>query len=141
MDITSAALATLLSALTSAVITLLINRNKYRGNLNEQLDMILRIGIQYPYLENKECTCKWEENKELQNEKFQRYELYCTLLFNYLERVCKHFNYNEKKIERFLGVKQWVRIHKDYWENPAESFENVDGYEIKFRELINNYLK
>lgn len=141
IQITSAAIATIISAITSATITLLINNRGDKKRLEDQLDAILKIAVQYPYLESPDYAEKWLENRQKEDEKSLRYELYCTLLFNYLERRCKFYKFNSEKIQADLNVKEWVRQHKLYWEQPVSSYENVDGYEEKFRLLINNYLK
>lgn len=50
------------------------------------------------------------------------------------------YNGNVKEIEDFMDVKSWVRTHRDYWKNPANSYENIEGYKIEFRNFINQYL-
>ena len=54
MDITSAALATLISAITSAIVALLITNSNKKKSLDDQLDGILKIAIQFPYLESRD---------------------------------------------------------------------------------------
>lgn len=140
MDITTAAIATLISALTSSVITFVINHHNKVKFLNEQLDSILKISIQYPYLESCHFTNTWNQDYDKNDEKYLRYEMYCTLLFNYLSRVCSFYNYKKEKIESFIAIKDWVRLHKNYWFYPTEPYENVDTYDKKYVELIKNYL-
>lgn len=143
MDITltSAAIATLISALTSSIVTILINKSNRKKQLDDQLDSILKISIQYPYLESESFTKAWTNNKNSDDEVYLRYDVYCTLLFNYLSRVCDYYSYKSSKIENYIAIKEWIRLHKDYWQNPCSSYENVDGYNKKFRDMINNYLK
>ncbi len=139
--ITAAAIATLISAATSATITLLISRTNKIKHLDDQLDDILKIAVQYPYLESKSFTSTWNDKKDTEAEEYLRYDLYCTLLFNYLSRLSKHFKYDKDKIDGYVAAKDWVRLHKDYWNNPYEDFENIDSYDKKFKELIAEYLK
>lgn len=141
MDITSAAIATLISSSIATIVTLLINRENKLKSLNNQLDDILKIGIQYPYLENPRFTETWNEHKESNDDSYVRYENYCTLVFNYMERLCIYYGCNQKKIETHLNLKDWIRVHKQCWENPSTPFENIDGYDSNFKELVEKYLK
>jgi hypothetical protein len=141
MTITTAVLATLISALTSALVTLGVNKRSEKRNINDQLDAILKIAIQYPYVENQSFTSSWMTNKNSNEEKYLRYDIYCTLLFNYLSRVADFYKYDKNKIENYIAIKDWVRLHKDYWISPLDTFENIDGYDKKFRDLINYYIK
>ena len=140
-SITSAAIATLISALTSATVTLWLNKNNIKRHIDEQLDSILKISVQYPYLESLTFTSSWMQGKNSDDEKYLRYEIYCTLLFNYLSRVASFYKYDKQKIQDYLDIKDWIRLHKDYWLSPSSSYENIDGYDEKFRSLINFYLK
>ncbi len=141
MDLTSAAIATLVSAITSATITLLLAKNNEKKSLDDQLDGILKISIQYPYLESKTFTNLWSSNHDKDDEKFLRYEVYCTLVFNYISRLAKFYKFNKSKIEEHVAVKDWVRIHAKYWRDPTEAYENVDTYDKKLVNLIEGYLK
>lgn len=140
MDITSAAIATLISAITSATVALLIAGNNTRKSLDDQLDGLLKICIQYPYLENDAYTSQWSSNYDPQDERHARYEHYCTLLFNYLSRVCKHFKYEKSKVENYVAIRSWVRCHKRYWKDPTDAYSTSDEYDEKFVKLIESYL-
>jgi hypothetical protein len=140
MDITSATIATLISSGVAATVSILLNRSTKRRSLEDQLDSILKISIQFPYLENPKFTQTWNDQKESNDEKYLRYENYCTLIFNFLERLCEFYKYDLKKIETFMNVRDWVRLHKDCWKNPTIPFENSDGYKNKFKKIVDNYL-
>lgn len=141
VTITAAAIATLISALTSACITLWILSWNKQKNLDDQLDGLLKIAIQHPYLENKKFADSWQPEFDESDEKMLRYEVYCNLLFNYLARLSEHYKFKSDKIEKHLAIKDWVRLHGKYWQEPATMYENVDSYDKKFVELINSYLK
>ena len=102
--------------------------------------MILKISIEYPYLENEDFIIEWsnEHNKEKDNEKYMRYEAYYTLVFNFLEKVCSYYNYNQKKIYKYINLKEWVRLHKLAWE--GDLYNNIDSYSEKLKKIINNIL-
>jgi hypothetical protein len=141
MDLTSAAIATLVSAITSATVTLLLAKNNAKKSLDDQLDGILKIAIQYPYLESKTFTNAWKSDYDKDDEKSLRYEVYCTLVLNYMSRLATFYKFNENKIEEHVAIKDWVRIHAKYWHDPTEAYENVDTYDKKFVNLIEGYLK
>jgi hypothetical protein len=144
MDINLAAIATLISAIISTMIsvsvTLFINKSNTKKDFDKQLDEILKIGIKYPYLENYNFTDCWTSKYEATDEKALRYELYATMVFNYLSRFSKEYKYKTKKIENELAVKPWIRLHKKYWYDPTIPNDNIDTYDQKFVEMVNKYL-
>jgi len=139
-SITSAAIATLISAITSAIITILISRSNKSQSLDNQLDAILKIAIQYPYLESEDFTTSWKSDFDRNNEKYLRYDVYGTLVFNYLSRVAHYCKYEETKIEEFIAIKDWVRLHGKYWIDPTTTYGNIDSYNKDFVQLINGLL-
>jgi len=141
MDITSATIATLISVVTSATITLLLARLSSKKSLDDQLDGILKIAIQYPYLESKDFTNAWTSRYDRNDEQALRYEVYCTLVFNFMSRLAMHYKYCEIKIEAHVALKPWARTHARYWRDPTEAYDNVDTYDRPFVELIEGYLK
>jgi len=138
MDITDASIATVISSTVATLLSLYLNNKTTIRYLNDQLDEIIKISIQYPYLESELFTSKWDPN-DLSDE-YIRYENYCTLMFNFLERFCKYYRYDDEKIRVKLNVRSWVRIHKEYWLKPSTPYDNIDSYDKQFRQLINNYL-
>ena len=137
------ALAAAISAFYSAKssnTTLVLYKKEKKEKLIEELNKILEIGIEYPYLENKAFTSKWIINKDSDDERYLRYDMYCNLLFNYLNHVFTYFESDKVQIEGFVDVKSWVRPHKYNWLNPVDENENIDGYDEKFRTFINSYI-
>lgn len=141
MDLTTAAIATIISAVTSASVALFLARLNIKKSLDDQLDGILKIAVQYPYVESKNFTNAWTSEYDRNDERSLRYEIYCTLVFNYLERFAKFYSYSQKNIEKQIAMKAWVRIHAKYWRDPTEAYENVDTYEKPFVMLVEEYLK
>ena len=140
---TISALAAAISAYYSAKsskITLDLYKKEKEEQLIVELNRILEIGIEYPYLESKEFTSKWNENKNNDKEEYLRYDMYCNLIFNYLHHVFEHFGKNKRMIESFVDIKTWIRLHKQNWLNPIDENENIDGYDNEFRTFINSYL-
>ncbi|MCZ2247170.1 MAG: hypothetical protein LC111_00220 [Bacteroidia bacterium] len=141
MDIPAAAITTLISSGIATSVTLLINRGNGLKNLNDQLDNILKISIQYPYLENTVFTSTWNKNKNSTEDKYLRYDNYCNLVFNYMERLCKYYNYDERKIQEHINIKDWIRVHKQCWSNPSTPYENSDGYSKELKKLLTHFLQ
>lgn len=137
----SAITAAVISAITSWLVTLWLARQDRKKRIEDKLEMILKIAVEYPYLESEAFTQSWKPGFDQSDEKLLRYDMYCTLLFNYLSNVAKHFKYDPVKIEREIAVKDWVRLHGNYWQNPTSSYENIDSYDKEFVQLINSYLK
>lgn len=137
------AIAAAVSAIYSAKssnTTLSLYKKEKKEKLNDKLNKILEIGIEYPYFENKNFTSRWTEYRQTDNEQYLRYDMYCNLLFNYLHDVWEYFDHDKDKVEEFVDIKTWIRIHKDNWLYPIDENENIDGYDQKFRLFINNYL-
>lgn len=141
MDITSAAIATIVAAITSITVTLLLARLNAKKSLDDQLDGILKIAVQYPYLESKDFTNAWTSTYDRNDEKALRYGVYCTLVFNFMSRLAKHYNFKETKIEDHVAIKPWARIHAKYWRDPTEAYDNTDTYDSAFVDLIETYLR
>lgn len=138
------ALAAAISAFYSArssQITLSLYKKEKKEKLHDELNRILEIAVEYPYLESSLFTSKWLQYRETDAEKYLRYDMYCNLLFNYLHHVCEYYNYNKKEIESFVDVKTWIRLHKLNWQNPVDENENIDGYDENYRAFINSYIK
>lgn len=137
----SAVVVSFVSCIIPLVIQWRYRKRDKKDDLTKRLDAIIKLGLQYPYMEDRNFTSKWNESKGNGDERYLRYDNYCNILYNYLHSVCEHFNYDKKEIENYIDIKNWIRMHKQNWENPTELYENVDGYDVKFRRLIDEYLK
>ena len=143
-DFDSAVSAAIVSSIVSLLVSLIIkiwqDKTDKLSSLDSQLDSILRIAVEYPYLESVEFTRTWKENVNNLDDKYRRYETYATLVFNYLSRVCEYFHYNEKKINAYIDMKGWVELHHVYWHNPSKLGENEFVYDEKFKKLVHAIL-
>ena len=140
MDITSAAIATIISSTVATIVAMVLNKRSTEKSLYSQLDSLLNIAIQYPYLENRAFTEIWTSKYSPEDEKALRYEIYATRIFNYLSLFTNFYGYKTKKIEKLLAIRDWVRIHRKYWYDPTKPNENIDTYDKPFVDLVNNYL-
>ncbi len=120
------------------------DKQRRKDDLKRRLEHILEMTVTYPYLESARVAKgweKWKQDRGGDDETFLRYDQFCNILFNYLEDVFFFFEGDKKKIESFVDVKSWVRMHRQNWEHPLVDEENVDGYDEKFRRFIDSYLK
>lgn len=144
IDLNNALVAAIVSSVVSVIIAFIMriwqSRVDIRASLDAQLDSILKIAVQYPYLESESFTNSWKVNSKKVEEKYRRYEVYATLVFNYLSRVCAFFKYNEKKIYAYIDMKGWVELHHQYWHNPTKENENEQVYDEKFKKLVHAIL-
>ena len=129
-----------LIAVVSAVMAYRFKRADRRLELEKELDRILEIGIQYPRFEYAPFTNDWNRHRGEDDEIYLRYDIYCNLLYNYIHHVYEYFDGDKKKIEDYVDVRTWIRLHRQNWQNPIDENENVDGYDEGFRNFINSYL-
>ncbi len=137
----SALVSAIISGIVSFIVTKIVSNNEKQNRLDSQLDEIIKLSIQYPYFELRSFTNSWKQNSAENDERYAAYEQYATLVFNYLERFCKFYKYKVERIESELGMKSWVRIHKEYWRNPTISNENTDLYEKEFVDIVEDMLR
>ncbi|MBR8766286.1 hypothetical protein [Porphyromonas levii] len=117
-----------------------LNKKKKLDSLQDGLNHLLGIAVEYPYLEHQPFIDKWMERKGT-NEEYLRYDIYCNLLFNFLAELYEFYEGDKTKIEKFCDIKTWVRMHKLNWEHPIDPNENIDGYSDDFRNFINSYIQ
>ena len=136
----------ILSSIATAISTFFLihkhflHKKEMRKKLTDEMNKIIEIAITYPYVESKAFTSQWIANKDSDSEFYLRYDMYCNRLYNHLYNVCSFFKYNRQKIEDFVDIKSWIRIHKQNWLYPIDENENIDGYDKQFRDFINSYL-
>lgn len=145
---------TLISLITTVIVSICFFRRtntiNAKKDLNEMLFTLQRLAFEYPYLENITFTSNWDKLKKAYNnktiktdkEKDQclRYEYYCEMLFNYISQ-CYDFYKTEKKMEQYVGFKDWVRFHKSWWYNSLEDHRNQDTYDKELCKIIDSWLK
>jgi hypothetical protein len=106
----------------------------------EQLDSILKISIEYPFLERDEFVKGWKDSYKSTKDEHVRYDLYCTLVFNLGERVSEFFKFDDKKINTFINFRDWIRFHKNYWSYSISPEEDKKSYKKPYRDLIKKWL-
>lgn len=140
---------TMISALISIVVSILSTitfnyfqaKKEQKQKLDDEFNEILKIALEYPYLESIYFTNEWTSKYDKNDEKFLRYEVYCTLVFNFLSKFTKFYQYKEKEIEKYIAVKDWVKLHHKYWNDPTIPDENINTYDQDFVKFVTSCLK
>lgn len=132
----AAIVSSVLSAVISLLVVVLTRHGDEKRDLDNELSDILKIGIKYPYFEMAKFTSEWRPDKVNKDERYAKYELYATLVFNHLEKRCKFHCFDFKKVQKELDMWSWVKVHMVYWKNPSECYENILGYDDRFVEII-----
>lgn len=137
--ITFAAIVALISmffsGLTSFMISLFNNMKSEEKALRDSLTQINQLNIQYPYLENELYIHKYSERKRM-NELDMRYESYCIVVFNYLERLSMFCNFKLSKMEKYVHVPELILPHHYWWKKLLNSEFERSGYHHKFISLV-----
>lgn len=143
----SSASATIISAIVSVFVSSLVSNyfhtsktiKEEEARLNQNILEIIKISIEYPYLEDDSFCRKWDSNKN-NDEQWQRYDNYCCIVFNLMEQIFKLYKGDKEKIEYFFATKEMIKRHKLWWHNPSGLFENLDGYDYKFQQYVKSFI-
>lgn len=141
--ITSPAIAAIVSLIVTIITNIFITRynskNNEKNKIEDTLLHINKLSINYPYVEDIEFTHNYK-SKEFEKDMVLRYDVFCVIVFNFLEKVSKFYNYDKNKIENYIHIKEIVYIHKNWWIDTNNFLDNFQGYNKIFRELIGSYL-
>jgi hypothetical protein len=132
--------ATIISTGVATSVSIYLNRKRERERFDLQLQSILYYPVEYPYLENRTFTDSWLPPLVDKDEKYGRYESYCNLVFNFLSQICEWKKYNRKEIEKYIDIKNWLRIHEKCWKHPTIPHENIDAYSENFKNFVKIYI-
>lgn len=136
--------AALVSAGIAAVVAWLISRktrrDQERSELNALVAQLNAITIQYPILEDDDFCAKWPP-KAPPAETDMRYDNYCCLVFNLVERLWRHFKGNAQKINDFFGATEMICRHRKWWLDSKNRTPNYGGYPLEFVQYVDAVLK
>lgn len=141
IDVITTSVATIISTVVSSFVAFIAAKItlKYqeRQNLNDLITKIIEMSLTYPYLEDDDYCLQWgcTQNKD---ENSMRYDNYCCIIFNLIERLWKHCNGNKKKIDELLYVDEMVKRHLRWWRS---EYNNLDGYDKRFQKYINSLIR
>lgn len=109
-----------------------IEKRDNKRYMKDMLDRLIMISIEYPYLEDASYTNNKNKNRE--DEKYVRYDNYCCMVFNFIERLWKYANGNKKKMNDIVYYSEYINTHYQWW---LDNFEiNKEGYEKGFLTLV-----
>lgn len=143
----SALISTIISGIFSAIIYFFGVRQTKKEKLEAERNSIIKISIEYPYLEYPDFCNGWDKEKvnrkDSEAEKYIRYEAYSILLFNHLEDVCRYYKYDIERIKRdHVDIKNWLRLHRKIWKSPLSGeHENTNGYEKEFVSFVDEIVR
>lgn len=135
-ELASTIISAIVSAFVSFIVTYFSFRKKDRTELDQELSSILKIGIEHPQFEQEAFTQKWSPALAKTDKDYAAYDMYATLVFNFLERHFRFYGFDEGKCLSQLDSRNWILTHKTYWKNPLTPFENKDSYDEAFVELV-----
>jgi hypothetical protein len=107
--------------------------------LNQNLNKLLDIKLQYPFLEDSVFRSWWSKNKNSNNDSSLRYQTYCIYVLNFAEDVCDYYKYDSDKINKFIDIEDLIEPTREYWE--ANVVENYKSYGPEFKEFIDQRIK
>ena len=110
-----------------------------KARLNDNLNKLLDISLQYPFVEDNSFIVWWNKHKDSNNDSSLRYQAYCEYVFNFLQNTGEYFNYDKRKIADFVDASDLIIQHKDWWMMPEQ--RNSQSYPDKFKDFVNQYLK
>ena len=110
-----------------------------KGRLNENLNKLLDIDLQYTFVEDSAFIAWWDKHQGSNSDSSLKYQVYCEYVFNFLQNTGEYFNYNKRKIADFVDAEDLITQHKGWWMAPAQM--NSHSYPDKFKEFIGQYLK
>jgi hypothetical protein len=131
----------LLSSGIAVCITYLTFSKQYNANeearLNDDLNKIFEMNLQYPYLEDSLFISRWDQRNYPDNDSSYRYQTYCEYVFNFSEKVCEYYNYNKSKIDKFIDLEDLLIDHKIWWNLPEQ--KNSNSYPERFKKFVDAY--
>lgn len=128
------------SSLTTYLIALFNNKKTEEKALRDSLTQINHLNIQYPFLENATFINKYSKKVNL-NENDMRYESYCIIVFNYLERLATFCDFSFQKMENYVHVPELILPHSFWWKNLLNTEFRQCGYNKKFIMLVDQIIK
>lgn len=137
--------AAVVGALVSVVVTLAAAypiakittdveaRRDRRAEFRMRLQEILSLAMEYPHLEHS-AFCEGWASRDLADQKYWQYDIYCCMLFNLIEDVWKHTGGNIEAIGEIISYEEWLVCHRVWWtENQPP---NVNGYQVNFYNFV-----
>ena len=110
-----------------------------QGRLNENLNKLLDVNLQYPYVEDSAFISWWDNHKTSNSDSALRYQAYCEYVFNFLQNTCEYFDYNKRRILRFVDMRDFVDQHRGWWKMTEQV--SPESFPKRLREFIEENFK
>ena len=133
-------LAAVISSAVAALVSFCINRESKKERFDLQLQNIIAYSMEYPYLEQKIFTDAWDPSLADDDERYQCYVHYFSIVFNFIYDVCLWRKFKQKNIENYIGIESWLRKHETWWKKPLTEHGNIDVYGKQFSDFVKNYI-
>ena len=103
-----------------------------RKDIVDMLDKIIMISIKYPKLEDHQFALKF--HKDPKDEEYMRYDNYCCMVFNFIERLWKFCTKDSSKMKDVVYFEEYIYLHRTWWTECIR--ENSIFYEQEFNKFI-----
>lgn len=123
----------ILTIISYFLIANLSGKNTKFNRLDDELNNIVNTWVKYPQLEDDDFISRYY-SKNLVSVEASRYDAYCTLNFNFLESLYKHFSGNKTKIRDYCEYEEIIITHYKWWNKNQSS--SVTKYTGKFGKFI-----
>ena len=110
-----------------------------KARLNDNLNKLLDVNLQYPFVDDSVYIARWNKDKDSNSDSSLRYQTYCEYVFNFLQDVCEYYNYDRKRIAKFVDIQDLIVNQKGWWFEPAQ--RNAEAYPDEFKEFIDGCFK
>jgi len=141
---TATIIATVIASLIASIVAYIVgnkaNRSAQLNKFHDHIFEINRLAMQYPYLEDNDFCESWKDNRHSKEEKYQRYDNYCCIVFNLIEQIWKFYNGDKTKIKDILVVEELINRHKSWWKAPSSPGENIYGYNFDFSMYLESHI-
>lgn len=127
----------LFTILVTAILFYFGNRIQAKSKLDDVLNNLLNLGIQYPNLERSEFISSITDYEK--DEESMRYNLYCIAWFNFLHQLYKFHSCNARKAQNDFNCDEVVTTHQKWWS--ANFKDNYEGYSADFVKYIQSIIK
>lgn len=139
MDVLSTVISTIIASMIGMGTALYVNKKSdsriQEQSFNSQLDHLIDISIEYPYLEEDGFCSNWTNNPI--DEKYMRYDNYCCYVFNLLERIYVYFNGDKIKMGKVVYFEEYIHRHQKWFMSEPE---NSGGYSAEFNNFVKTFL-
>ena len=109
-----------------------------KHRLDESLNRILDVNMQYPYFEDSIFISRWNKGDVTNSDSSIRYQNYCLYVFNFAEAVLYYYDLDVRETEKFYDVQELLIPHKGWWKIPPPK---PSEYDPNVKTIIDGFMK